>query len=104
MLPVCVSGDVLPAASPAHHQADLLLQPCGQSLGCWLRSLPLTRLRYSHQKSARLMCLSLNSVQFIFSLPVGELLSFADVEDAVVSMVGKRMFTTQLPVSSLPGF
>lgn len=47
VLQVGVSGRLLSAARSTPHQADLLLQPSGQGLGPWVRSLPFARIRYS---------------------------------------------------------
>lgn len=46
MLPLRVRRRLLSATSAADHQADLLLQPSGQSLGRQLRSLSSARIRY----------------------------------------------------------
>lgn len=48
VLPLSVSGDLLSASRSAHHQTDLLLQPCGQGLGHGLREVPSARHRYPH--------------------------------------------------------
>ena len=45
VLPRASSWRLLTAHSTQHHQTDLLLQPCGQSLGPGLPALPTLRFR-----------------------------------------------------------
>lgn len=56
VLPIGVGRHMLSATCPTHHQADLLLQPSGQGLGRWVRSLSFAGIRYSHQRLPRSCC------------------------------------------------